>query len=72
VDGLKLKCNDGIVRRFQGTEYFSLSGKFSPARCLECGEEFGINPTKYIKQYFKAHVCSDLDDNLFKEDLRNR
>jgi len=61
---MKLKCDDGKVRRFQVTkcdgDYLSdgtrQNGDIESA-CLECGEEFGFHDTKILKPWFKSHVC---------------
>lgn len=54
---MKLKCNDGKVRRFSIAEYQAGHGSYSESRCLECGETFGIHDTKVLKPQWKEHVC---------------
>lgn len=56
---MKIRCNDGKVRHFQiskidpdGIRFFN-----EEAKCLECGEEFGMHDTRVLKPMFKEHVC---------------
>ena len=63
---MKLKCDDGIVRNFavarSDGDYLpdgSRQGwRSSPAKCLECGKEFGVHDTHVLKPDFLAHKCA--------------
>lgn len=59
---MKLKCNDGIVRRFRPALYLDIYENCE-GRCEECGEEFGIHDTKILKPRFKEHVCKKEKSN---------
>jgi hypothetical protein len=62
---MKLKCNDGIVRRFQVSKDHETETTYGPikngtideAYCMECGTEFGCHDLKIIKEDFKKHIC---------------
>lgn len=63
---MKLKCNDGIVRKFSVayTDGDYLTGGrrangSSDAYCVECGNSFGCHDTYILKPKFKNHVCKD-------------
>ena len=63
---MKIKCNDGIVRRFSPSRCdgdFLKDGTrqsgYSESRCLECGESFGIHDTKILKSKWKEHSCKE-------------
>ena len=61
---MKLKCNDGKVRRFYPSHTdgqrmpsgYRASGS-AEAECEECHEKFGVHDLKILKPVFKAHVC---------------
>lgn len=54
---MKIKCNDGKVRRFQICKQNYATFRYEEAICLECGKEFGVHDTKILKPMFKEHVC---------------
>jgi len=60
---MKLKCNDGKVRRFRvaiGDGQYLSNGQradgYHEAACLECGELFGCHDTHILKPEFKNHT----------------
>lgn len=55
---MKLKCNDGKVRRFRVSDFGdgSIISKLE-SKCLECGEVFGFHDTKILKPRWKKHIC---------------
>ena len=53
---MKLRCNDTIVRRFAPSRYTPATG-YEEARCLECGQEFGVHDTRIIKPLLMEHSC---------------
>jgi hypothetical protein len=64
---MKIKCNDGIVRRFQPATPQTVVTAYGPketgymgeARCLECGEQFGVHDTLILKPRFREHSCKN-------------
>lgn len=77
---MKLKCNDGIVRRFSISytdgdrlpDGDRMNG-WLEAHCKECGREFGFHDTKILKPRFKAHVCDPERKAKWEEmDVRER
>ncbi len=67
---MKLRCNDSIVRRFAPSSYTSATG-YEEARCLECGQGFGIHDTRIIKPLLMEHSCvqekADLVQRVFQK-----
>lgn len=64
---MKVKCDDGVTRDFAvaRTDGEALSGGrhaegSSEARCMECGEEFGVRSTYVLRPKFKAHSCKTI------------
>jgi hypothetical protein len=62
---MKLRCVDGKIRRFMVAKndgdkaedgQTRIAGS-REARCLECGESFGIYETKMLRPRFKEHTC---------------
>lgn len=56
---MKLKCDDGIIRRFKPAEYTGelIKGFDGSSICLECGESFDVHDTKVLKPLWKKHHC---------------
>ena len=58
---MKLKCDDGIVRKFttasEDKEAFTARNSISESRCCNCGEYFGCHDTYILKPIWKKHVC---------------
>lgn len=65
---MKLKCNDGLVRNFIPAKEWSNKNGYFTAYCNECGYEFGIHDTKYLKPQFKNHVCKISDVDKWKSE----
>jgi len=62
---MKIKCNDGIVRRFSISEPEPSGIKVNDSFmmesiCMECGQGFGIHDTKILKPRWKQHICNRL------------
>lgn len=55
---MKLKCNDGIVRRFEISKSDGFSLTLQEAYCVECLEPFGVHDTHILKPLFKEHSCN--------------
>jgi hypothetical protein len=54
---MKLKCKDGVVRRFNISSFNDNFNIFTEGKCLECGKEFGVHDTGILKPKFKEHIC---------------
>jgi hypothetical protein len=54
---MKLKCIDGKVREFIIAEVNEFYWHDNGAKCKECGKDFGVHDTKYLKEQFKNHIC---------------
>ena len=68
---MKLKGNDGVVRRFSPA---SCDGEYRrgvrveqaiESECLECGERFGVHDLTILKPMFRKHVCEAYTDQHF-------
>lgn len=56
---MKLKCEDGTVRRFEISRPNPISGYMTHGYCAECLEMFGVHDTHTLKPLFKKHSCKD-------------
>jgi len=61
---MKLKCVDGIVRRFSICEKIggydgTVHHETTEAYCVECWKSFGRHDTKILKPLFKKHTCGE-------------
>lgn len=62
---MKLKCNDGIVRRFRVAhvdgEYLRVgrSQGSVEAACEECDAPFGVHDLAILKPMFRQHRCEE-------------
>ena len=61
---MRLRCRDGIVRNFAVSRCDGErlpNGKIQQgnyeARCLECGELFGVHDLHILKPMFRKHTC---------------
>jgi len=53
----KLRCKDGIVRRFQTCRASYINDNFNDIKCLECDANFGVHSFCAVKEKLKAHIC---------------
>jgi hypothetical protein len=69
---MKLRCNDTIVRRFAPSRYTAATG-YEEARCLECGQRFGVHDTRIIRPLLMEHSCLqekvDLVQRVFQKKI---
>lgn len=54
---MKLKCLDGVVRKFYVGKYLHEYDCYTETQCLNCGELFGTSDLKIIKERLKRHNC---------------
>ncbi len=56
---MKLKCDDGVTRRFNPSEPSSRAFQlYTEVSCAECGEEFGVHNINVVKDRLRAHRCT--------------
>ena len=61
---LKLKCHDGVTRRFYVCEFIKWANSYTEAKCADCGELFGVHDTKILKPIFKKHQCNSVNSSV--------
>ena len=54
---MKIKCADGIMRRFEICKYDKVFYCYIESSCLECGALFGVSDTRILKPKWKEHIC---------------
>ncbi len=54
---MKLKCIDGIVRRFSPAKFIEAYNEYIDSECLECGYNFDVHDTWVLKPRWKNHTC---------------
>jgi len=76
---MKLRCVDGKIRRFIAAKndgdrledgQTRIAGS-REARCLECGESFGIYDTAFVRPRFREHTCLMRGRSWIKEEIIN-
>lgn len=62
---VKLRGNDGIVRRFQisriNSHFRYADSVYTDTICVECGYSFGVRDYIPAKPFLKAHQCTNKD-----------
>lgn len=56
---MKIKCNDGKIRKFVISKYSKVFCDYTESYCSICTYSFGVHDTSVLKPIWKEHICKE-------------